>query len=298
MTANSVELTAGDLTAVVGDNSADGEHRAGYNGVWSLTSVHQPENLFVPLFAGLNLEHVMDGHDLRAQDRVFEPRRAPMELRRKSETEAELHQPPTPVTKVESWTVFRLAAPHYIDFEFRVRATAPVLNHGFLGLFWASYIRSPEDKTMHFRGKVRPDAVERLWPVWEEERWLEFRPAFQCDRATVCWERDEPRLPYAPQSSPILYTSHSHLCFTQPFYYAVSRGMCFQYMFDRAPGIRFTNGVTGAGECNPAWDWQWIIRPVEIGREYAMRLRVMYKPFQSRDDCVAEYEGWRAACGE
>ena len=29
-------LKAGDLTAVIGDNSADGAHLAGYNGVWSL----------------------------------------------------------------------------------------------------------------------------------------------------------------------------------------------------------------------------------------------------------------------
>jgi hypothetical protein len=33
---------AGDLTAVIGDNAADGNHRAGYNGLWSLTHTAEP----------------------------------------------------------------------------------------------------------------------------------------------------------------------------------------------------------------------------------------------------------------
>src|SRR5262245_33886806 len=44
---------AGDLTAVIGDNSASGMHRAGYNGLWSLTHREQPVNAFVPTVAGL-----------------------------------------------------------------------------------------------------------------------------------------------------------------------------------------------------------------------------------------------------
>src|SRR5438105_3955965 len=39
---------AGDLTAIIGDNAAAGEHRAGYNGVWSLTHRTEPANVFVP----------------------------------------------------------------------------------------------------------------------------------------------------------------------------------------------------------------------------------------------------------
>jgi hypothetical protein len=286
------ELSAGELTAVIGDNSARGEHRAGYNGVWSLQSAHQPESLFVPLFAGMNLEHVMDGRDLASEDRVFEPRRAPMELHQSSDVQAELRQPPTPSTKVESWTTFTLVPPHYLDFVFRCRATEAVLPYDYVGFFWASYIQHPEDKTIHFIGKVRSDMVERMWPAWHDAQWLEFRPAFQSDRATVCWEQDDPRLPHDEETRPILYTSFSHLCYVRPFYYGLCRGMCLQYMFDRTTGIRFTNGVTGAGAHNPAWDFQWIVRPVEVGDEYTMRARAVYKPFVSREDCVSEYEAW------
>src|SRR5436309_131748 len=85
---------AGDLTAVIGDNSAHEQHRAGYNGIWSLTHRTEPTNLFVPAVAGLNFEHIFDGdHFDRDNTRTifFEPRNAPMTFRAISETEAELH---------------------------------------------------------------------------------------------------------------------------------------------------------------------------------------------------------------
>jgi hypothetical protein len=71
---------AGDLTAVIGDNSAADEHRAGYNGLWSLTHRTEPANLFVPTVAGLNLEHIFDGDkDDADKNKVFyEPRNSPI----------------------------------------------------------------------------------------------------------------------------------------------------------------------------------------------------------------------------
>ena len=44
----SSKFSVGDLTAIIGDNGAEGEHRAGYNGIWSLTHKTQQQNLFVP----------------------------------------------------------------------------------------------------------------------------------------------------------------------------------------------------------------------------------------------------------
>ena len=57
---------AGDLTAVIGDNTAAGGHRAGYNGVWSLTHRTEPANLFMPAVAGLNHEHIFVYGHIRA----------------------------------------------------------------------------------------------------------------------------------------------------------------------------------------------------------------------------------------
>src|SRR6516225_5128665 len=89
----------GDITAVIGDNAAAGEHRAGYNGVWRLTHRSEAASLFVPAVAGLNFEHIFDG-DKRDADGsrkiFFEPRTAPMTFKRLSDRKAKLLQPPTP----------------------------------------------------------------------------------------------------------------------------------------------------------------------------------------------------------
>src|SRR5438105_13262761 len=84
---------AGDLTAIIGDNATHEQHRAGYNGVWSLTHRTEPTNLFVPIVAGLNFEHIFDGERFdrdRTNTIFFEPRNAPMTYRQISDTEAEI----------------------------------------------------------------------------------------------------------------------------------------------------------------------------------------------------------------
>lgn len=44
-------FTLGDLTAIIGDNDSKGTHRAGYNGIWSLTHKTEPTNLCVSTVA-------------------------------------------------------------------------------------------------------------------------------------------------------------------------------------------------------------------------------------------------------
>src|SRR5262249_40717268 len=121
-------FSVGDLTAVIGDNDAKGEHRAGYNGLWSLTHRSEPTNLFVPTVAGLNFEHIFDGETLDPPGTTtifFEPRNAKMTFRKLSPNEAELHQPPTPTFHLESTTPFTLRvparAPGPIDFRPRCK---------------------------------------------------------------------------------------------------------------------------------------------------------------------------------
>ena len=111
-------FSAGDITAIIGDNAAHGTHRAGYNGLWSLTHKAEKTNLFVPTVAGLNLEHIFDGETLDPKGEAkifFEPRNAPMTFKKISATEAELHQPPTPTVILESGTTFRPENPQHVD---------------------------------------------------------------------------------------------------------------------------------------------------------------------------------------
>src|SRR5205809_1120993 len=110
---------AGDVTAVIGDNSAAGEHRAGYNGVWSL--------------------------------------------------------------------------PH-------------VFAHGYIGLFWASYINAPADKSIYFRGGG-------LWQQLCSQR--------HNDESTVRHRDDRIELRFSPDLSDALYRNFSPLRFDESYYYGL-----------------------------------------------------------------------------
>jgi hypothetical protein len=278
---------AGDLTAIIGDNAASGMHRAGYNGLWSLTHRTEPANLFVPTVAGLNFEHIFDGDRIdkdKTQRVFFEPRHAPMTLRRLSATEAELHQPPTPTFHLESWTRFALSAPHYVDMSFRCRPTQHAFAHGYIGLFWASYINAPEDRSMYFRqGGV----------------WQQLCTQRHNDESTVRHRDDKIELRFSERYPQALYRNLSPLRYDEPFYYGLFRNHTVILLFDRVEGIRFTHSPSGGGgnkelqTTNPAWDFQYIVPKYEVKKEYGFRVRLAYRLRCSRADILREVNTWR-----
>jgi hypothetical protein len=283
----------GDLTAVIGDNAAHGEHRAGYNGVHSLVHRSEAVNLFVPTVAGLNLEHIMDGdqelRDVNGARRVFfEPRNSPMEFKKLSDAEAELHQEPTPTFHLESWTRFKLVAPHYIDFTFRCKPTQHVFKHGWIGLFWASYINAPEDKSMYFRG---------------DRQWQQLCTPRHNRLSTITHKDDRFELTFTPNLGDALFKNLSPLQFDEPFFYGLFRKHMFLVMFDRSEGIRFTHSPSGGGvnaqlqTTNPAWDFQFILPQYEVLKEYGFRARVVYRERCERSEVLREFAEWRNLIG-
>ncbi len=283
-------IQAGELTAIIGDNEPHGEHRAGYNGVHSLVSTHQSDNLFVPTYAGLNLEHLLDGRDMPGPELYFEPRHHPMELEHLDERTAQLHQMPTPTMRVQSLTTFTLREPHYLDFDFRVVLREPVLAHDYLCCFWASYIQQPEDNAIYFGGRRREEGAG--------EGWLRFATPAHNDQSTVCHVDVEPELPQALTSRDSLAFNYSELAFTRAFYYGLRSEMVYAIMFDRSDQVRFTHSPSGGGVGNPAWDFQFVIRNCEVDREYQLRARVVYKRWVDREDIRREYERWDPLLGE
>jgi hypothetical protein len=276
----------GDITAIIGDNSADGDHRAGYNGVWSLTHKHEPSNLFVPTVAGLNFEHIFDC-DKRDADNsrkiFFEPRYAPMTFKKLSDTAAELVQPPTPTFHLESRTRFQLVAPHYVDMEFRCTPTQHVFAHGYIGLFWASYINAPDDKSMYFlTGKL----------------WQQLCSAAHNNQSTVRHKDDSLDLKFSEGLGDALFKNLSVLRFERPFFYGNYRDMVFIVMFEKVEGIRFTHSPSGGGvntekqTTNPAWDFQFILPKYDVKAEYGFKARAVYRPKCSRAEILKEYEQW------
>lgn len=278
---------AGDLTAIIGDNTAAGEHRAGYNGLWSLTHKTENRNLFVPTVAGLNFEHIFDGDKNDADNSgkiFFEPRHAPMTFKKLSDVEAELHQPPTPTFHVESWTRFKLVAPHHIDFSFRFVPTQHAFAHDYIGLFWASYINAPEDKSIYFRGAG-------LWQQLCSQR--------HNDESTVRHKNDMFEVKVSRGYRDSLFQNFSPYRYDDPFYYGLFRKHIAIFMFDRTEGIRLTHSPSGGGinkeaqTTNPAWDFQFIQPRYEVKKEYGFRVRLVYRERCGREEVAREFDNWR-----
>lgn len=284
-------LKAGDLTAVIGDNSAAGSHRAGYNGVWSLHHAKGTRSLFVPGIAGLNLEHIVTGEHLEDQKTFFEPRNAPMTLTKISGAEAELHQPPTPTFHVESWTRFRLVAPHYLEMDFRCRAHQPVFPRGYLSLFWASYMNAPADKSLYFLGGL--DAQKDLWS--------QFCTQWHNDQSTVRHREDHFEMTFPEDGREALFKSLSRFRYDEPFFYGHFDDLMWLVMFDRSEGIRFTHSPSGGGAnqelqtTNPAWDFQFLVPEPEVGKDYGFKVRTVLRPRFPRAEVLAEFARWKEA---
>ncbi len=279
----------GELEAVIGDNAAEGQHRAGYNGIWSLKHATADRSLFVPTVAGLNHEHIFDGATNGKQEIFFEPRYAPMTFQRLGEFESELHQPPTPTFHVESWSRFKLVAPHYIDFQYRCRPRQHAFQFGYIGLFWASYINAPDDKSMYFRGSVGRGSPS----------WMQLCTQAHNDESTVLYRDDSDELKFDPAYRDSLFKNYSRMRYDMPFFYGLFGRHVFLVMFDRAEGIRLTHSPSGGGfaserqSTNPAWDFQFIIPKYEVNQEYSFRLRVVFREQCSREEIMAEYQRWR-----
>ncbi len=280
-----VELSKGDLSAIFIDNYAFGEnHRAGYNGIAELKHSELDSNLFVPNYAGFNLEHIFSSDSLV---QLFEPRRNPMSLKKISDTEVVLHQPTTPISHVESWTTFKMVTPHYVDVTFRcIIQSEDFFQNNLAGLFWASYINAPPDKKIYFWGRKKEEKLYQWIGAWSPGHGIE---------STHIGEKDKLDLCTAPGFNVVLANHFSDFLFKDAFYYGRYNDLVFAYLFSTEGDqtIRFSQSPNGGGGPNPAWDFQFIIPDYEVGKKYSFNCRLIYKKFISPDDIKEEFERWQ-----
>lgn len=273
---------------LIGNNKSydeDGrEHRPGYNGIFRLTSIDQPVSPFVPAYAGWNLEHYFDG-SARGDDRTFfEPRYAPMTLRRLSPTSVELHQPTTPHYGVESWTRLTVEEPYYVNISHRCIPTRDNYHGDFVGVFWASYMNGPLNKSVYFLDENATLAQ----PVWRQ-----FCTQRHDRDSTVRHRDDRLELQFLSPGE-ALYSNFSPLRYSTPFFYGRFRNMVVIYAFETDQTLRFAHSPTGGGptpnghDTNPAWDFQLIIPQPVAGTEYTLNGRLIYKKWEGREDVLAE----------
>jgi len=276
----------GDLTAVIGDNEDYQGRRAGYNGIHRLTHRTNPNSLFT--VTGLNLEHIFDGdQDLRGDAKIlFEPRNFPMTLTRISDSEAELHQEETPTFHLESWTRFKIVAPHYIDVTFRCKPYQHVFKHGYIGLFWASYIDAPENKSIYFR---------------DAKGWVQLCTQAHANQSTVVPVDNKVELKFTPKTREMLYNNFSPLRFQRSrLLRAVRDAPIYRHVrsVGRDPVRPFAErrraAVGDRGRLGLA-----VHHPdVRRAPEYGYRARVVYRERCSRAEVLNELRTWKASLKE
>ncbi len=262
-------------------------HRGGYSGVASLTHRGRDENLFVPMYAGLNFEHIHDG-TVRPRDILFEPRRAPMEIRQTSEHAVELHQPATPHWKLESWLRYTLFGEGVIEMSLECIPRARTFKNDYIGLFFASYIHQPESLDIHFLGQPADETRP-------EPEWIRGVTPAHGTLATHLAVEDRRDFPHDPDFPLTLVFNRSNFRYREPWYYGVSHGMALVQMFRPCDEVRFSQSPSGGGESNPAWDFQWLIPQYRVGKRYRFVMRAMYLPLQSRKRLIEITAPHRAA---
>jgi len=279
------------LSLVVADNEAYGtEHRAGYNGVSELRLAGTDQkNLFVPLYAGLNLEHIFSGDAASFGWNIFEPRRAPMQLVRRSKTRVELRQERTEHWPLRSRLVFQVKD-DAIDLTYHGTPLADAWKkHGHIGVFFASYIQAPEDMAIQFIGRARPGRGD------SQPRWIKHLPekhgiAANHRPAGSNWDP-----PMDDGFNIDLVRGGSDFEYLYPFYFGRSGENVFTLMFERpyAEGeLRFAQSPSGGGKGNPAWDFVYFRRDYAVNREFSFRVRAVCQKFTGVEDLVSLYEKW------
>ncbi|MCC5906748.1 MAG: hypothetical protein JJU13_11100 [Balneolaceae bacterium] len=287
---DTLHLQSDELRLVVVNNEAYGElHRAGYNGISELYPNGSDRNFFRPDVAGMNYEFILNGDASTFDYDLFEPRVAPMQISRLSENKVLLEQPRTENWPLQSAITFELTG-NLVEMSYEGIPLADIGGkYGYIGLFFASYIRGPEEKGINFIGRNRADTENT------EGQWIYHLPsAHGVDAnhrpAGVDWD------PEFDEDFPVrLASGISDLEYIYPFYYGISGDYVLIKMFERPTEhdeMRLAQSPTGGGPENPAWDFLYYNKNPVVGESFRFRAALVVKKFEGIGDVIDQYEKW------
>ena len=278
-------LRAGNLSAIVGDDTKRGPGDPEYSGLWSLVHDSCPAGAFQAAHAGL----IASAH--RGTGPTLEPidERAARLVRSPCEC--------NPHATVRG--TYRLVEPHYVDYTYEVEFAPDALpppecqRHT-----WCSYMNSPLDSSIHF---IEDDLWTNLRSVVHGDRAMVF-PAGLDDEHRCEWERRTGEARFAEQG--VFWQSFSGNTFDYPFYYGQLHGLIYVLMADVHRDFRFFVSPSGAGysavpgHASPAWDFEWQIWNAEPGQTHTLNVRLALLPateFAVPQQVWAEWAAFRSA---
>lgn len=286
---DTAHIFSASVNAVIVNNAAYGDkHKEHYNGVAELYTANSIKNAFVPSYAGLNLEHIFSGDSGTYSWNTYECRLAPIQIIKLSDSKSELRQSRTLNWPLQSNILFEIKG-NAIDFTYTgIPLEDAWKKHGYIGLFFASYIYEPEQRGIYFIGISKGN---------NRVRWIYNLPASHGIQAN---HRQADSKFYPPMDTAgfpktlALIKGVSDFEYAYPFYYGVRDGNVLIMMFEKPEDgeINFAQSPDGASEKDPAWDFIYYQKKYQVGKPFAFRGRMVYKKFQGQVDVIKTYEEW------
>ena len=262
-------LRAGEIEAIVGDGSG---HRV-RPGLWALSSLQHQVSIVK------NMSSAILGGGMRNRTPVLE---------KIDETSCVLKMKATENDPSDIQAVFSVKEPYYLDYVLHTKDTKNRIPKGlsFRSIGWADYMESPEDLRIHFLSggewysfvpEVHGGPGSSIAPSYIPDSELEVWPKNYDDPSFWWYQRNERR-------------------FDEPFFYGRFGDMVLIFVFDTPRWLRFFLSPSGAGaslipgKTSPAWDFEYIIpeKDYEVGKEYTLRLRLIYKKYEGDEDVLKE----------